>query len=57
MSDPNLCYIENRLTHIFLAFTEAAEELRKDRTKFARDVKRSLQGGAVAGVSYDNVLS
>lgn len=36
---------------------EAAEELRKDRSKFARDVKRSLQGGAVAGIPYDNVLS
>jgi len=35
---------------------EAAEELRKDRTKFARDVKRSLGGGSVLGQSYDYVL-
>lgn len=37
--------------------TEAAEELRKDRSKFAKDVKRSLQGGTVLGVTYDNVLA
>ena len=34
---------------------EAAEELRKDRTKFARDVKKSLSGGSVGGQSYDSV--
>jgi len=34
----------------------AAEELRKDRAKFARDVKKSLAGGSVAGESYDYVM-
>lgn len=35
---------------------QAAEELRKDRSKFARDVKRSLAGGTVQGETYDSVL-
>lgn len=34
---------------------EAAEELRKDRSKFARDVKKSLNGGSVGGQDYDSV--
>jgi len=36
---------------------EAAEELRKDRSKFAKDVKKSLSGGTVLGETYDSVLA
>ncbi|MCO5584926.1 hypothetical protein L7F22_038858 [Adiantum nelumboides] len=34
---------------------EAADDLRKDRSQFVANVKRSLSGGAVRGVSYDRV--
>ncbi|KAG0246884.1 putative ubiquitin-conjugating enzyme E2 [Mortierella sp. GBAus27b] len=36
---------------------EAAEDLRSNRTAFARNVKTSIQGGIVNGVQYDNVLT
>jgi ubiquitin-conjugating enzyme E2 M len=34
---------------------EAAEELRRDRGQFTTNVKRSLAGGTVKGVTYDRV--
>ncbi|CEH15624.1 e2 ubiquitin-conjugating enzyme [Ceraceosorus bombacis] len=34
---------------------EAAEDLRQDRTGFTKNVKTSLAGGSVKGISYDNV--
>ncbi|KAK0552439.1 NEDD8-conjugating protein ubc12 [Tilletia horrida] len=34
---------------------EAAEDLRRDRTAFASNVKRTLGGGSFKGVSYDKV--
>jgi len=36
---------------------EAAEDLRKDREVFLRNVKNSLKGGTVKGESYDRVLA
>ncbi|PWN48221.1 putative ubiquitin-conjugating enzyme E2 [Violaceomyces palustris] len=35
---------------------EAAEDLRRDRSVFSSNVKRSLTGGAIKGISYDRVL-
>jgi len=36
---------------------EAAEDLRRDRSQFLYNVKTSLRGGSVKGISYDSVLS
>ena len=36
--------------------TEAAEDLKRDRDNFIRNVKTSLKGGTVKGTSYDGVL-
>jgi ubiquitin-conjugating enzyme E2 M len=36
---------------------EAAEDLRKDRERFVQNVKNSLRGGTVRGVTYDRVLA
>ncbi|KAI9494115.1 putative ubiquitin-conjugating enzyme E2 [Zychaea mexicana] len=36
---------------------EAAEDLRQNRSGFASNVKRSLAGGALKGIQYDNVLA
>jgi ubiquitin-conjugating enzyme E2 M len=36
-------------------FAEAAEDLRRDREQFLANVKSSLKGGYVKGVSYDKV--
>ncbi|KAF8323743.1 hypothetical protein DL93DRAFT_2123524 [Clavulina sp. PMI_390] len=36
---------------------EAAEDLRKDRDNFIRNVKNSLRGGSIKGETYDNVLA
>ena len=38
-----------------MSYTEAAEDLRRDRTGFAQNVKRSLSGGFVKNDTYDNV--
>jgi len=35
---------------------EAAEDLKRDRDNFIRNVKSSLKGGTVKGTTYDNVL-
>lgn len=35
---------------------EAAEDLRSNREGFKRNVKASMQGGNVKGISFDNVL-
>jgi ubiquitin-conjugating enzyme E2 M len=35
---------------------EAAEDLRRDRSQFANNVKRSLGGGVIKGVTYDRAL-
>ncbi|CDW98882.1 hypothetical protein [Sporisorium scitamineum] len=35
---------------------EAAEDLRRDRSTFASNVRRSLAGGSVKGTTYDKVL-
>ncbi|UZJ55432.1 hypothetical protein CBS101457_004752 [Exobasidium rhododendri] len=35
---------------------EAAEDLRKDRSQFASNVKRTLAGGVIKGVTYDRAL-
>ncbi|WFD31146.1 NEDD8-conjugating protein ubc12 [Malassezia sp. CBS 17886] len=35
---------------------EAAEELRRDRTAFAANVKRALSGATLQGVTYDRVV-
>lgn len=37
--------------------TEAAEDLRQNRKEFEANVKRSLSGGTLKGVKYDNVLA
>jgi ubiquitin-protein ligase len=51
-------YRNSRITPILaLCYTDAAEELRKDRAKFARDVKRSLSGGNIGGEAYDDVMT
>lgn len=36
-------------------FTEAAEDLRKNREQFLVNVKSSLRGGYVKSVAYDRV--
>jgi hypothetical protein len=36
--------------------SEAAEDLRKDRSQFASNVRRSLGGGVIKGVTYDRAL-
>ncbi|ORZ00328.1 putative ubiquitin-conjugating enzyme E2 [Syncephalastrum racemosum] len=36
---------------------EAAEDLRQNRKEFEANVKRSLSGGTLKGVKYDNVLA
>lgn len=36
---------------------EAAEDLRRNRDQFIRNVKLSMNGGQVKGVTYDQVLS
>lgn len=36
---------------------EAAEDLRRDRSQFVHNVKTSLRGGSVKGISYDSALS
>ncbi|TDL28061.1 E2 ubiquitin-conjugating enzyme [Rickenella mellea] len=36
---------------------EAAEDLRRSRDQFLKNVKQSLNGGAIKGVKYDYVLS
>ncbi|KAJ1026391.1 probable Ubiquitin-conjugating enzyme E2 [Ustilago bromivora] len=36
---------------------EAAEDLRKDRSVFASNVRRSLAGGAIKGTTYDKVIA
>jgi len=36
---------------------EAAEDLRRDRNQFQHNVKTSLRGGTVKGISYDAVLA
>jgi hypothetical protein len=38
------------------ASSEAAEDLRRDRNQFASNVKRSLGGGVIKGVTYDRAL-
>lgn len=38
-------------------FTEAAEDLRYNRSGFESNVKRSLAGGTLKGIKYDNVLA
>ncbi|PKI82447.1 Ubc12p [Malassezia vespertilionis] len=35
---------------------EAAEDLRRDRARFAANVRRSLMGGTMQGISYDRVM-
>lgn len=35
---------------------EAAEDLRRDRTVFSSNVRRTMAGGSLNRVSYDNVL-
>lgn len=35
---------------------EAAEELRRDRSRFARDVLNSMRGGSVNGITFDRVI-
>jgi ubiquitin-conjugating enzyme E2 M len=37
--------------------TEAAEDLRRDRSGFLENVKTSLRGGRVKGEIYNNVLA
>ena len=36
--------------------TEAAEELRKNREQFLLNVKTSMRGGHIKGISYNKVL-
>ncbi len=36
--------------------TEAAEDLKRDRDNFLRNVKSSLKGGIVKGETYDRAL-
>lgn len=37
-------------------FIEAAEDLRRDRAQFARNVATSLKGGSVRGERYDKMI-
>lgn len=36
-------------------YSEAAEELRKNRDQFQYNVKTSMRGGAIKGVQYDRI--
>jgi ubiquitin-conjugating enzyme E2 M len=45
----------NAFTDRSSSFAEAAEDLRKDRDQFLNNVKSSLKGGYIKGVSYDRV--
>jgi ubiquitin-conjugating enzyme E2 M len=36
---------------------EAAEDLRSNRRTFEQNVYKSIRGGSVNGVSYDNVIA
>ena len=38
-------------------YAEAAEDLRRNREVFARNVATSLRGGSVNGVTFDRVLA
>ena len=42
---------------IYYIITEAAEDLRRNRDQFIKNVKSSLKGGNLKGVQYDNVLA
>lgn len=35
---------------------DAAEDLRRDRSKFAQNVRRTLGGGSLGGVTFDRVI-
>lgn len=45
------------LTRCALRQSEAAEELRKDRDQFVRNVKTTMRGGILKQKRYDNVLA
>lgn len=38
-------------------YSEAAEELRKNRDQFLYNVKNSMRGGNIKGVQYDRISS
>ena len=45
-----------RLTSLFHC-SEAAEEMRRDRDQFLRNVRSTMRGGSLKGKRYDNVLA
>jgi ubiquitin-conjugating enzyme E2 M len=50
------CWLPRACSHASLVFAEAAEELRKNRDTFIQNVKFSLQGRTIKGVTYDKVV-
>jgi hypothetical protein len=42
--------------YFVVPFIEAAEDLRRDRNAFARNVTTALKGGVVRGEKYDKMV-